>query len=219
MLSDTKTNTRPVVLFWLVLVATVGIALYLFWLNHGGQVERSQAPAGQSLYVFSKLMGIVALVLLWWQVVIALLGRSGVIPSMLMPGRWLHISLGTILTFCIFLHVGTFIAAVSNRVGELSLGSLLPTFTQGYYETARSLGIIALLLIVGAIAMSTYGRRYVRLWRSWHMLVILALALVLVHAYLIGSEIRSPLFQPLFWGLAVTFALAVLTRWVLFART
>jgi predicted ferric reductase len=212
MQPDIKTNSRQVVIYWSVLVSMLSLSFYLFWLNHGGHVIRLQAPDGQGMYILSKLMGIICLVLLWWQVVTALLSRTGIVPPAFTAGKCSHIIIGTALTISILMHAGLFMSAVANRTGHLSLTNLVPALTNGYYDAARSLGVIALLLVVLAISMSTFGRRYVRLWRVWHLLVVIAMVLVLMHAYAIGSEIQSLRFQPVFWGIVATFAVAVVIR-------
>ena len=205
-------------MYWFALVAVLSISLLIFWLNHDGHVIRQQAPDGQNLYMFSKLMGIVSLILLWWQVVISLLGSAGMVPTALIAGKRSHVSVGTILMICILLHVGLFMTAVGSRTGQLPLSNLLPTFTGGYYETARSLGVVALFLVVLAVMMGAFGRRYIRVWRVWHMLVVLAMTLVLIHAYLIGSEIRSLTFQLVFWAVVTTFVIAAITRFMILFR-
>lgn len=192
-----------------MLIIVIALTLLLFLMNNDGSILRQDAPNGQHMYMLSKLMGILALALLWWQVFVAVLGRIVAISKTFHAGKYIHILLGTLLLGLVLSHAGLFFTAVSQRTGSFAWGALLPDFTSGYYASARSLGVVALALLLVAVIMPVFRGKLVRTWRTGHLLVLFVTCLVLIHAYLIGSEVRSVIFMPLFWGMLVTLAVAL----------
>jgi DMSO/TMAO reductase YedYZ heme-binding membrane subunit len=78
---------------------------------------------------------------------------------------------------------------------------LWPTF-HGFYRSVLSLGAIALICIVVAVASVLAWRQAKRARRWLHRLAMVAFALVLVHSYLVGSETRVGM-MPLLYGVMI----------------
>jgi len=105
------------------------------------------------------------------------------------------------------MHASIFISAASLRQDSLAVHLLVPDFS-GFYQTALSLGVIALFAIIIAVALAA-ARKYVKnIWLYGHRLVILAFGLASVHAILIGSEAGAGVFMylVLFFILSISVA-------------
>lgn len=184
----------------IILTGLIAIPVALFFVFNGPQgFQRAGAPEGQLFYLSSKVLGLCAFTVLWWQFLTTLLARQGQLPSRYVPGKRMHIVLGLVLLVLGLLHVTTFVAAASLRSGYLAWQLLVPTFSKGYYVTAVALGIIALLLVLTATAAGLLRKRLPGSWKWGHMPVFGAVVLVCIHAYMIGSEMQSILFLPMFW--------------------
>lgn len=149
------------------------------------------APPGQLFYVLSKVAGLLAIVLVWLQLMLSLSGR--IFGKLAYAGNRVHRISGLVLLLLLSLHAALFVAAVSVRHGALSLGVLVPNFTSGFYTSSVSLGVLGLLLFGLASAVYVFRQNRERLFRWGHRCVIAACLLVFVHSYLIGSETRSAL--------------------------
>lgn len=176
------------------------VPLGFFILSHDGLsgLLRLSAPEGQQFYLASKAFGLCALVVLCWQMLSALIGKYKQSAQPYSAGKRLHVVLGSTLLALVVLHVSSFVTAASLRSGHLALKVLLPNFTAGYYTTAVSLGVIALLLISIA-AIAAFLRKKLPVWRASHAMVFVAVVLVFFHVYLIGSEVRADYLLPVFW--------------------
>ena len=147
---------------------------------------RYDAPKGQLFYIFSKIFAICSFILLFWQLLLGLLK---------MTGRRLHIILGSLLFSLILLHVIAFVLAVSLRGGSFAFHILLPDFFSGYYKSAVSLGVVALLLLFISIYSGALRSKVSRHWLRGHHLVFITYMLVVAHAFMIGSEVQSDVFE------------------------
>ena len=149
------------------------------------------APPGQLLYVLSKVAGLLAIVLVWLQLMLSLSGKF--FDQLAYAGSRVHRISGLMLLLLLSLHAALFVAAVSVRHGSLSLGILIPDFTSGFYTSSVSLGILGLLLFGLTSAVYVFRKTREHLFRWGHRCVVAACLLVFVHSYLIGSETRSAL--------------------------
>lgn len=149
-----------------------------------------EVPPGQSLYIISKLAGLVALCTLWVQCMLALAGRSLVLREFptIRPGT--HKRLGLFTLALVFMHVALFFIAASMRGGAPAWNLLWPNFSHGYFTAMVSLGLIALwLLLLGVYAGWRTAKGH-RAWKKVHMVWFGVFLLVFTHAYTIGSESR-----------------------------
>ncbi|MEX2962260.1 hypothetical protein [Microbulbifer sp. TYP-18] len=183
-----------------IALAAVGIPIVTWWLSVGNPLDylSGQFPPGQSLYILSKLAGLLAIGLLGLQCLMALVKRLYTSRwSQVWEGnrwsKWFHPLLGGLIFVLILLHVSLFFSAVTLRAGAPAWGLLLPRFDQGFYNRQVSLGLIAFVLLclnvfAGWKLASGKGK-----WRIGHFLWILILPLSFIHALSIGSESRIPL--------------------------
>jgi DMSO/TMAO reductase YedYZ heme-binding membrane subunit len=167
---------------------------------------RYEVPSGQAAYFAAKVFGLYALAALWLQ---ALLGLTGPAASEWLglrePAR-LHRFLGALAAALVVAHVVSFVSAASLREGQFAYKLLWPTF-HGFYRSVLSLGAIALICIVVAVASVLAWRRAPRARRWLHRLAMVAFALVLVHSYLVGSETRVGM-MPLLYGAMICSVMA-----------
>lgn len=155
-------------------------------------------PPRQILYLLSKASGLCAFVLLVWQICLSLLAKLRLLEGRLSVGKRFHISMGASIVVLTLLHAGTFVAAASVRSGHLALHILIPNIN-GYYQIALSLGVFALLALIAGVYFGS-AKKLKRSNHYGHYLVFLTVALVYVHAYLIGSEIQSGLYRLFYWS-------------------
>jgi predicted ferric reductase len=165
-------------------------------------------PAGQSLYVIAKLMGLLAICLFWLQCVLALARHAPVFAGMPSSDRRLHVRLGLVTLTLILLHVGLFVTAASLRTGHVAWDLLLPSVGYGYYRTSVGLGAVALWTCLVAIFAGRRVTRGQRNWKPIHMLWPLVFGLVFVHAINIGTESRYGAMRYVVWLIATSLAVA-----------
>ncbi len=188
-----------------ILAGLVAVPVALFFIFNGTQdLLRTGAPEGQLFYLGSKIAGLCAFILLWWQCLTALFNHRGDSTRRYAPGKRLHIIFGLSLLVVILLHASFFVTAVSLRSEQVAWHVLVPAFTKGYYVIALSLGIFALLMILMAMAAGLLRKRFPQGWKFGHALVFVVVILASMHAYMIGTEMQSDLFLPLFWFVVVS---------------
>jgi predicted ferric reductase len=169
-------------------------------------------PAGQSLYVIAKLMGLLAMCTFWLQCVLALARHASFFAGGPSSNRRLHVRLGLTTLALILLHVGLFVTAASLRTGYIAWDLLLPSIGHGYYRTSVGLGAAALWICLLAIFA---GRRVAlgqRRWKPIHMLWPLVFGLVFLHAINIGTESRYGAMRYVVWFMVVSLAVALAKR-------
>lgn len=185
--------------YWPLFIALLAIPpVYLIISNQGvSDILRSSAPEGQLSYLGSRLIGLYAFIILCWQAMGALRDK---IKSAQPTTRHIkrHILMGSSMVVLILLHSGLFINAVSVRSGHLSLHLLIPDFTNGYYNTAVSLGVLALVFTLIAVTAGLLRKRIKTQWKIGHALMFIVLVLVFFHAWMIGTDVQSPKLLPLF---------------------
>lgn len=173
------------------------------------------APAGQALYVMSKLFGLVTIVLLWLQAMSALAKNTPALQGFLRIRGAHHALLGLAVLASASLHAALFIGASTLRTHHVALDLLVPTFSHGFYRTFVSVGAIAFwLLLIVVLAGWRRFAGYAR-WRWVHRLAFAVFGLGFLHGIVVGSETRFGLMKYVyaFVGLSVAAALLSLL-WV-----
>jgi predicted ferric reductase len=175
----------------LIFGASYIIPAYSWWVNIGG-VERfsdAHSPAGQNMYMISRLLGLLAVASCCWQICIGIQGKlkKPFLFQQLNQQYEIHKKLGKTSLTLFWLHSISFFAAVSLRQDKLAGKLLLPDFTD-YFHTILSLGWIALVLASIAVAV-----RASESLRKWHKLVYIVVPLIFVHSLSFGTETRDPL--------------------------
>jgi len=190
---------QPLTTRWVIFMILLVIPpVYLVIENQGlNDIFRTTAPDGQLYYLLSKLIGLMAFIVLCAQIVFALLDK---IDKHKPPTSYLkrHIIIGSTLLVLILMHSGLFITAVSSRSGHINLHPLVPDFNSGYYNAAVSLGVLALLFTLIAVASGLLRKRCTKKWKSGHALIFVVMVLVCFHAWMIGSDVQSSSLLPLF---------------------
>ena len=128
-------NTAPLLGVSLLFITT-GLLLSN---NNFSELSRMYAPPGQTLYLFSKITAIFVYVLMWWQIMMGIFQKVNTKH---------HVVLGITVLLMILAHALLFISAASIRQEELNMSLLLPNFTNGYYKSGLSFGVVALFFIL-----------------------------------------------------------------------
>ena len=198
---------------WVLVMFLLAVPPGIWWSSGGGAIWHYgfSMPDGQVLYLFSKLAGLYAFVLLCIQI-LGGLGRAGLLPVRPVPhfSARGHRTLGLGTVFMVLLHVGLFVGAVSMRKGHFAYGLLLPDFFGGHYKFMVSLGWLGGLLLLGVV-VSGFVRAMRTGGSSVHQLALLALALVVIHAQQIGSEVGGGMLYYLSVAMGVLVAWGVVT--------
>lgn len=151
---------------------------------------RYYVTAGQTVYVLSKLCGLLALVSFWFQGMTALARFSPRLKGFLQLRRGQHIALGIGTLLLVVMHITLFLIASWFRTEHFTLDPLAPKFNQGYFVAYISLGALAFWTLLLAV-FAGVRRLKAHLWSAWiHRLVFLAFALAFLHGMSIGSETR-----------------------------
>ena len=146
------------------------------------------------MYILAKLAGMYAFILLWLQVMVALLKHDqlfGYLVPRWSPGR--HRLLGIMTLLTAWTHFLCFFSAVSIRKDTIAYDLLMPEFEKGIYFFAVSLGWFALagltlVALTGLLRAKSQG-----IWVLAHRLSMAVFFVALVHAQMIGSETKSTL--------------------------
>lgn len=169
------------------------------------------APPGQGLYVASRLLGLIALSLFWFQAMTALARGVPRLQGFFLLSPVNHRRLGLSLFGLVIAHVLLFFLAVSLRTGHVAYGVLIPDFEAGFYRFYVSLGVIALALLPLGIAAGYLRRRLAGI-RWLHRIWPVVFALVFLHGVNIGTETRIGLMFYVYLLMAVSLVAAATLR-------
>jgi len=201
---------RPVLLLTLLVLPG---ATWLAALGNPVTYFRFDLPPGQTAYILVKLAGLYLFVLLWLQVMFALL-KGDPRARNLLPDWTVrkHRLLGIATLLVAWAHFLLFFTAVSLRKDAIGYDLLLPQFSNGIYFVAVSLGWFALaglnvVALTGLLRMRTGG-----IWSLAHRLSLGVFCVGLVHAQMIGSEAKTTLWFALQLGLAAAVLVALFRR-------
>ncbi len=208
---------------FMLLTLTFALVAAFFFISSGdiAHVFRTSAPDGQFLYLLSKSLGLTALCLFWWQSFSSLIFSSDVFNrtrfSKLKAGRSTHIAFGILLALLIISHASIFISAVSLRQDSLAVYLLIPDFS-GFYQTALSLGVVALFAIIIAVVLAATRKHLKNVWLYGHRFVLLAFGLAAIHAILIGSEVGDGILKYLILFFILSIIVAFLSGMRIFKK-
>ena len=198
-------------LFLLVVAAAMlGLTVWTWWQSaQPAMLGYEVLPAGQSAYLFSKLAGLISVLLLWWQCILAVA----------LPPRhaaWhlkVHRLSGALFLVAILVHYALFVIAVDARQGHFPVALLGPQLGN-YFKIGVTVGWTA---FVGLFLVFLAGglRRYLKkAWKYVHRLAFLFAAMALLHGFMIGSETASGEYGVWFAGMAGTLVAALMDRLV-----
>ena len=187
---------------WVGILVVVALPFAVWWNSLGDPaVYFSYAtPPGQLLYVMSKLAALYAIVLALVQTGMGMLRLLPLAHNWAVSYR-VHRTLGIAVLAFVVAHVSLFVVAASLRTGKIASQWLLPNF-DNYYNSAVSVGLIAAVILLLAVAAGML-RRWTALSTTWlHRLAVPAILLAMAHSLWIGTETRG-LFVMMFYGVAV----------------
>jgi len=173
--------------FYTLLLVIMTLPAMIWYQQTGdlGLYFTEAVPAGQFLYVLSKLAGMYALLFIALQIIVSLAGW--LIPL----HRLSHSLLGTFVVLLGLAHALLFFTAVSVRQGDPAWGLLFPGF-RDYYHTHLTLGLFGLWILI-AVMISGVVRSINRnsMARMLHRGYWVSITLVYIHALAVGSESLS----------------------------
>lgn len=169
-------------------------------------------PPGQTFYVFSKLFGLLAIVMLWFQGMAALAKNAPVLRGFPRLSRRAHVALGVASVTAVVLHVSWFVIASSIRTQHVALDLLLPTFSHGHYRMMVGVGAIAFWLLALALLGGWRRLKGSQGARWLHRLVLGAMCAGFVHGMTVGSETRFGLMTYVYAFIGLSLGTA-LTSW------
>jgi sulfoxide reductase heme-binding subunit YedZ len=173
---------------------------------------------GQFLYILAKLFGLYAIILLWLQIMLGLIGPPMTRAFDLRSTFPIHRTLGIATLLVIVAHVVLFVTAASIRNKIPALDLLWPSF-HDYYRSILTLGLFGTWLIIAGAIAAFQRKRLQRLWRWGHRLSLPAFALIFVHSILVGSESRVGAMPYFYVAMLVSLLAAVFFRYLLFHKT
>lgn len=187
----------------LVRLIAAGLALlstaagFMVWLPSTGD--------GMSSYVLFPLFGLVAFGLMWGHYVVGALRRGlGVAPIELM--RYWSLTSYVVL-FCILAHPFLLEFQLYLDGQGLPPSSLFETYVRPIDRIALLAGFVALLSFLAFELYRFFQQR--PWWKYVEWLNIVAMCLILWHGFVLGTELRTPWFQALWLGYAISFVASV----------
>ncbi len=186
-------SLNPNIIFWVILI----VIPFVSWADLKGNLIDYFIyiiPEGQLLYVVSKLLGLYSIAFLWLHISYALL-RKSVFNNFIVP--WSikqHHNTAAFAIVLMIVHIVLFFIAVSLRNQAIAVDLLLPSFTNGYYKSLLSFGVIAFWLILCVVITGIF-LSFVNQYRSvniWlHRLSLVSFILIYFHGLGVGSETKS----------------------------
>jgi len=173
-------------------------------------------PAGQRLYVASKVFGLVAMTLFWLQALAGLARRTPVLREWFALSYRGHRNVGIATMAMLAVHVGLFFGAVSLRSGHLAWHVLIPDLTAHYFKFYVSVGVIAFAVMLAVVAAGWLRRRR-SIWRWLHRAWMVVFGLGAWHALSLGTETRNAVVFSLYIAMITTVVMAVLA-WLVLGR-
>lgn len=194
-----------------VCIVTVSIPVLVWLISTHGPLAYfvNEVPPGQRFYILSKLFGLLALALFWFQCMAALARFAPALRGFLSLSRQQHVWIGASTFALIVIHIGLFVAASTLRTGHLALPLLIPKFDQGFYTSFVSLGAIAFWILVAVIVAGVFRARGAEVWRWVHRASLVVFTLGFLHGITIGTETRFGLMKYVYAFIALSLATAV----------
>lgn len=204
----------PILPLWLITLALSVPLVTWLWSTEALREHLShQVPAGQYLYLGSKLAGLYAVVLLWAQLVYGLLGFGARARLGIERGVAFHRQVGLTVWLLIALHGALFVTAVSVRTQHIAWQYVVPSAGDGYYRAMVSVGVCALMVLSASAAAALTRNRWPRRWRHVHRGMYLVAALAAWHSLSIGSESRMGAMPYLYGLMGMVLLAAFAWRW------
>lgn len=215
MNTSSRSEGLKSVLVPVVCAATLLIPVLVWLISTHGPVAYfvHEVPPGQRFYIVSKLFGLLALALFWFQCMAALARFAPAVRGFLSLSRRQHAWIGATTLVLVVVHIALFITASTLRTGHLALPLLVPKFDAGFYSAFVSLGAVAFWILLAVIAAGILRSRGREIWRWVHRASLLVFAIGFVHGITIGTETRFGLMKYVYAFIALSLATAV-ASWI-----
>ncbi|EKD58800.1 MAG: ferric reductase domain protein transmembrane component protein [uncultured bacterium] len=155
-------------------------------------VEESEKEIPWAWYG-ARAAGLVAFVLLYISIFLGLTLRIPLLRKIFAPvySMRIHAWISLQATLLALLHGGFLFF---DKYLKLSLADIFIPFVSSYEPVLLPLGILSFYLMVVLVATS-YGRKYIsqRIWRITHFTNIALYAMVLVHIFGLGTDLKNPI--------------------------
>jgi len=182
-------NKKYTLLIPFIIVFAIPIILWLQQIGSFTAYFDGSSPPGQLPYIFSKLVGMIALVCIAWQIIITLSNQLKIITV-----RWLgysHRVFGAVILLFAISHFFLFFIAVTLRQDALALSLVLPDF-RDFYHTHLTFGLFGLWLLCTVAVVGWLRSRKRTYWtEKLHSLYWVAIGCIYFHALAVGSESQS----------------------------
>jgi len=195
---------------FLVLIFACPLCIW-FYTSDVYSYYRYGSPVGQIWYVSSKLFGLYAVLLLWFQAISSLLKDTRYWVKFPCWTMLRHQYIGTASLFLVVLHVFSFTVATSLRKDTFAWRLLLPDFSD-FYHTSISVGLFAFLILIFSFLVAIFRTRIPFNWRYLHRGMLIAIALGIIHSFLIGTETRYGVYKLFYFLLVFLFSASLLMR-------
>jgi predicted ferric reductase len=186
---DSTMKPKKILLNMLVPLIFIPVLIWFQQIGDLGVYFDGTAPLGQLSYVLSKLVGMLALVLIAGQVIFSLCHHLKLLNI-----QWLgrtHFWFGTTILLFAFSHLLLFFTAVTFRQDALAFSLFLPDF-RDFYHTHLTFGLFGLWLLIAVAGIGWLRRKNRYQWiAKFHRLYWIAIVLIYFHALAVGSESQS----------------------------
>lgn len=149
-------------------------------------------------WYISRVSGLVAFALLYISILLGLVLRIRFLHRLFAPlyAMNAHCWLALQATIIALVHG---LALVFDKFLKFSLLGVLVPFTSTYEPLLVALGTIGFYLMV-ILTTTSYARRHMsqKVWRALHFLNIGLYIIVVIHALLLGTDLKDPLFRDIF---------------------
>lgn len=196
----------------LSLLALLSIPLGVWITVEGNPIHylTHPVPDGQAFYIFSKLIGLYAFILLWLHVMWVILKNTSAGNVLPKWRRQYHQVMGVSLVGVIVVHIALFVTAVSLRKEAFAYNLLFPNFSD-YYHSLLGLGVLALWLLP-LIIYTGFKLKHDSTQRWLHRAAFLVFTLIFFHGIGVGSETKSGLMLYLYLFMGGSVVVALLLR-------
>lgn len=179
-------------MMWFFICAVFIVPIFI-WRQQTGDLSiyfDGTAPPGQLPYIFSKLMGMLALTIIAVQVIISLCQFLQIITVWWL-GRT-HLWFGVAVVIFSLSHLLLFFTAVTLRQESVAVSLFFPDF-RDFYHTHLSFGLLGLWLLIVVAVIGRLRKKQRFFWLAkYHRIYWVAIVLIYFHALAVGSESQSP---------------------------
>jgi predicted ferric reductase len=201
---------RNKIIFWVILIATLGLVPLMILPTINFAVVRQPSVA---LNVAQRFFGLTAFVLMFWQI---MLGAS-LEKWAKKIGGWIfnfHVWEGIVIYSLIFLHPLTFLLFqhfIGRETDPINIFLGVCLFCDPKIEYIYTLGRIAFWLLTIGVFAAFYRSAtpfMKRNWRKFHVLNYLVFLLMGIHGFILGPDIAA---KPFLYFTIVAYLLVIYT--------